>query len=75
MKNNILDIAYDRKALRELLQAIIKDLQSRNITTRNWMQNYTTMPKFEYKYDTELRECRMYEGRRLQNTHKVQFQS
>ena len=60
MKKNIPDIAYDRKALRYLLQTMIVDLQSRNITPQNWMQHYTTMPKFEYMYDSELKECVMY---------------
>ena len=53
MKKSIPDITYDRKALRELLQTMIVNLQSRNITPQNWMQHYTTMPKIEYMYDSE----------------------
>ncbi|MBR5778175.1 MAG: leucine-rich repeat domain-containing protein [Bacteroidales bacterium] len=59
-KSKIPDVAHDRKALRYLLQTMIVDLQSRNITPQNWMQHYTTMPKFEYMYDSELKECVMY---------------
>ena len=59
MKETTPDIAYERKALRGLLRAIIEEMQNRNITVQNWMQNYTTMPKFEYKYDSDLRVCSM----------------
>lgn len=74
MKNCLPDIAYDRKALRGLLQTMITDLQSRNITSQNWMQHYTSMPKFEYTYDLELRGCKMYIVCYHKETYEMQMQ-
>lgn len=59
MKSNIPDIAYDRDALRSLLQNLIDDLRRRDITSQNWQEHYYNPPKFEYKYDAELWQCDM----------------
>ena len=57
MKKSIPDIAYDRKALRGLLQTLIDDLKQRNIQRSNLDHHYANPLQLEYEYDSEWREC------------------
>lgn len=62
MKNVAPDIAYDREALRPLLQTVIGNLSKRNITERNWYEHYSSAcdDEYEFKYESEIRRCKMY---------------
>ena len=51
------DIANDRRALKPLLQGVIRNLHCRNIREDTWPACYVDRPKFQFEYDAEWREC------------------
>lgn len=70
MKSNLPDVAYDRGALKDLIDSTIQWMKEQPILEKGVYPDLYS-PKFEFLYDGEYRECKMCI--RYMNTEKYEL--